>query len=323
MPSTSRLGLIQEQSTDLMSNYPAVEATNLGILDGSAIWNEGTLGTRPVASVLAAGTFYRSTDEGAIFVTDGSTWHTVGQLLSGTNAALPPASVSAGMFYKTTDASKLYVSDGNVWTTIASSSGSSIIDTDEFISSSSFVTMPTPDQVTNLVLPADGLIEIWFQAQWGCGTDSTAQAAIFINGNQLVFQANDAVSHATWPQACHYGPNQHSQLVPLSTCPFGLTTTGNSSSSHDPDVTTGQIFGCFIYPGGVAYGAEQNIGANNGQWSYCHNAASASGGYINGGACTVFAAAGTYTVSIRYKIGLGPLVFAQLRRLYVRVKPYS
>jgi hypothetical protein len=43
----------------------------------------------------------------------------------------------------------------------------------------------SPDQVTGVVLPTDGLIAVWFQAKWQTSVTIASSAAVFIGANQL------------------------------------------------------------------------------------------------------------------------------------------
>jgi hypothetical protein len=63
--------------------------------------------------------------------------------------------------------------------------GKSIIATEESRTNAAFGTLPTADQVQNLVLPSGGLFRITFQGMWKESVAGAARAAIFIGANQL------------------------------------------------------------------------------------------------------------------------------------------
>jgi hypothetical protein len=158
--------------------------------------------------------------------------------------------------------------------------GKSIIATTESRTNTAYGTMPTPDQVT-VALPTDGLIAVAYQATWQESVQSAANAAIFIGANQLRLANNAGGGPAV--QQASLGANTGGIDTPLSTTPIGLLGAG-LSTSYTGDVTTGQA-----------------VGANT-----------------NGGLCHVFAAAGTYTVGVRFKASSGS-VTAKNRHLWVWV----
>lgn len=138
-----------------------------------------------------------------------------------------------------------------------------------------------PDQVANVVLPGDGLIVVLFKALWKESVADAARAAIFVGANQLKTGPQSAGIGA--PTVQEAGP-QGSQLNTyhgLSSGAGGLGT--NSGGAVGDDVTTGQT---------VSLGASP------------------------GGPCYIFAAAGTYTVSVQFKASSGS-VTAKQRKLWV------
>lgn len=160
--------------------------------------------------------------------------------------------------------------------------GSSIVATLQNTTSATFTTLPTPDQVTGIVLPTPGLISVWYQATWSESVSSASQAAIFLNSNQLV---RAAVSGA--PVAVSTGNGGTSNNVSLVSSTIGLASFA-ASAGYAGDVSTGQVIG----------------------------------NSTSGGPCWIFAAAGTYTVSIQFKTSSGN-VNAQNRRLYVQALSFA
>lgn len=128
-----------------------------------------------------------------------------------------------------------------------------------------------PDEVPNLVLPSDGFIVVAFQALWASTVIPGSNAAIFLNSNQLKSAdgtSGGAPAVAETSFSVSTPVNTFAQLV--TRAQTGLS--GNTVASTDQtEVTTGQLWG----------GA---LGAT---------------GY--GGFAVIFAAAGTYTVSVQYK----------------------
>lgn len=155
--------------------------------------------------------------------------------------------------------------------------GKSIIATSESRTNVAYGTLTTPDQVTSVVLPTDGLLLIGYQARWQNSVSGNGRAAIFIGANQLkVAQASGAplVQEAQ-------GPSGTGADTPLSSTGQGLIGLGGAGGST-ADVTTGQLVSM-----------------------------STAGGF-----CVVFAAAGTYTVSVQFKSASGSVTVAD-RKLWV------
>lgn len=145
-------------------------------------------------------------------------------------------------------------------------------------------TMPTPDQVSGLVLPSPGLIQVWFQATWQESVAGAAFGAIFIGSNQL------KIAQTTTPVVQETAVADNGTINtprPIFTNTAGLSSGPTSSSVYTGDVTTGQLVG-------------------------------GSGG----GLTSIFAAAGTYTVSIQFKASSGNVVVAG-RKLWVQALSFA
>lgn len=164
--------------------------------------------------------------------------------------------------------------------------GSSIIATSQNTGSTTYTTLSTPDQVTGIVLPTPGLLEIWYQASWSETVNAAAHAAIFIGASQL------KIAGATVPvvQEATMAPGNASNAVPLATTGTGGLLSVAPPANYSGDVTTGQVIG--------------------------------SGLTASGGPVHVFAAAGTYTVSVQFKASSGT-VSASGRRLYVMALSFA
>jgi hypothetical protein len=167
----------------------------------------------------------------------------------------------------------------------------SIIAAAESRSTTSYGTLTTPDKVT-VTLPTDGLLKIMYQATWDPGG---GLAAIFIGANQLKYLPDNSGSGAPIVQEAGGGS------VPgaiLSTRPdAGGLLAIYPSVAYTGEVTTGQTFGVVT-------------------------TVPISGRISGSGPIYVFAAAGTYDVSVQFKAG-GSAMTVSKRKLWVSVEPYS
>lgn len=164
------------------------------------------------------------------------------------------------------------------------SAGKSIIATEESTTSLTYVTMTTPDEVSSVVLPTDGLIAVFFQAMIK-NTADTATAAIFLGSTQVKVADQSSAS----PIFAQAGGGSSGNYKSIVSSPLGLTAA-DGAPAYTGDVTTGQILG--VNP-------------------------------VSGGPCYIFAAAGTYTVSVRYKTGINSTsVTVKNRKLWVRALPF-
>lgn len=168
--------------------------------------------------------------------------------------------------------------------------GKSIVATSETRTSSSYGLLTTPDRVQNVVLPTDGHIEVAYHAQWSQSTAVAANAAIFIGATQL--QLGNASGGGTNPnQEAVTGTGTSNGIDHwLTTYELGLISDVSAGAAHPAaPVTTGMVVG--------------------------------SGGSGRGGIVRVFAAAGTYDVSVQFKTTSGTLTVKN-RKLWVRAIPF-
>lgn len=166
--------------------------------------------------------------------------------------------------------------------------GKSIIATSEARTSGSYGLLATPDRVQNVVVSTGSLLFILFSAMVSCDGVSGGRAAIFIGANQLktpVSSGAPAVDEAAFGNAA-------ADFDWLTSCSTGLTNgdaTGAATS-----VTTGMTV-AMTSPGSSHYGT----------------------------LCVVRGlAAGTYDVSVQYKIISGTTLSAKERELYVEARDY-
>jgi hypothetical protein len=124
-----------------------------------------------------------------------------------------------------------------------------------------------------LVLPTDGLLLVGYQATWQESNAGQARASLFIGATQAKVAAGGAAPGVQEAQISYSGGAVPPLDAPLATGTAGLTSgTPGPAGTYTGDVTTGQI----MYAGGSS-----------------------------GGPCVVFAAAGTYDISVQFKAGAG------------------
>lgn len=181
-------------------------------------------------------------------------------------------------------------------------SGKSIIATSEARTNVAYGTLTTPDSVANLVLPQDGLIGVLFQATWQESVQNAARAAICLGANPVQISAPGAPS----TPSARINSTTPNRDTPLFTTSAGLASAGNPALAYGADVTTGQIVG---YATASTSDALMRLGNSD------IPSAAASELFV-GGPCYIFAAAGTYTVSVQFQSSSGT-VTVKNRKLWV------
>jgi len=211
----------------------------------------------------------------------------VAKSLSGTASARPTASATlVNTVYRATDTGEYSICTGAAWTSLIPSRGAVNISASQSTTSATSVLLSTPDEVSGIVLPANGLLAVWYQATWSPTSGSTAEASLFLNGTAVDY-ANMGVGLS--PTAQYIADSSPGYTSPLTTCAAGLQTSVGSSN-YTGDVSTGQILG------------------TDG----------------TGGPCYIFAAAGTYTVSVQFlnSGSIGTTTVAN-RKLWVQAVPFA
>jgi hypothetical protein len=172
--------------------------------------------------------------------------------------------------------------------------GASIVATSESRTNVAYGTLPTPDQVT-VTLPTNGLLEIGYQATWQESVAGQARASIFIGANQLKL-ASTATTAPTVQEAFISGNAVGGTPILLASSTVGLASLngGTAAGPYTADVTTGQVLG-------------------GGQLG--------SGGFF-AGPVRVFAAAGTYAVSVQFRAFSGSVTVSN-RKMWVKAEGYS
>lgn len=173
------------------------------------------------------------------------------------------------------------------------------IATSESRTNTAYGLLTTPDRVQNVVVPALAQVEVSYQAiSQRSASAGDARVAIFIGSNQLQKSGNASngggVQEATMNTST---TNNTDQILASST---GGLFASDSIGGGAPvtAVTTGLVIGG---------GEKANLEATSGP-QY--------------GPCRLFVAAGTYDISIQYKVSSGS-VTAKERRLWVRVLPFA
>jgi hypothetical protein len=193
--------------------------------------------------------------------------------------------------------------------------GKTIIATEESSSSNAFTTLTTPDLVSNIVLPANGLLRVNYLA-YGKGTGTPTQdyrAAIFIRPSGGAWtQLKVNVEGQAAPQTEEARSTGGAQYQTVASCAVGLVTysTVPGGGADMTAVATGQVLGLLGLPSGLGNGATLYWGGSN---NVNLNAA------MLGGPCVIRGLpAGTYDVSVQWKAQVaGGVVWAKNRELYV------
>ena len=179
--------------------------------------------------------------------------------------------------------------------------GKSILTAEETVTTSAtFASAPTPDRVSGIVLPTDGLIFLACQSMWQYISGGAPRAAIFLGGTECKM----AYDGGTAPGIMEGQLGSSTAYVPLVSTGAGLISGNTGGSDYTGDLTTGQIIG--LGPNASAGGSFENpaLGA-------------ALPVMPVGGVCAIFAAAGSYDVGIRYKTAGAGSIKVKNRKLWV------
>jgi hypothetical protein len=167
-----------------------------------------------------------------------------------------------------------------------------IINTEESRTNVAFGTLTTADEIASVVLPENGLILVNYAALWKESVSGAARAALFLGENQVKIPKVAATSPAVqetnatgrnWTGTVADTVNTFRHLFSNEA---GLNSYPTTAAATN--VTTGQIAGALAEDGNAAHG-----------------------GFV-----ALFAAAGTYTVSVRFKASSGS-VTAKERKLWI------
>lgn len=195
-------------------------------------------------------------------------------------------------------------------------SAKSIIATEQSREATTFGTLATPDEVT-VTLPGSSLIAVAYQAVWKESVAEAARAALFIGANQLKIAS--AGGGGPFTQSAATGTSAANVLRSLAMTAGGLVSGPGTGVGED--VTTGQLIGLvsqaekslIMELGGGGTPAGIGAGASTGAGGGVITTA-----FVAAGVAYVFAAAGTYKVSVQFKASSGK-VTAKNRKLWVWV----
>jgi|GEM_PF-2745839 len=276
--------------------------------DIGVIFSQGSFATRPVSTAPSPGVegrIYYATDTGVIYYDYGTGWvdilnvpddsitaakiaadavgaseiaaNAVGASELADNAVDTAAIVNDAVTTAKADSAGILV-PGGISESGVVRRGKSIIATEESRTNAAYGMLPTQDRVASVVLPTDGLLRVGFQAIWKESITSAARVAIFLGSNQL----KSASGVAPVVQEASLGADP-SIFQAIGSHSGGLAgSSGSQAQVYGGDVTTGQVLGLSPF------------------------------GFV-----TLFAAAGTYDVSIRFKSSPLGTVTAKERKLWV------
>lgn len=188
--------------------------------------------------------------------------------------------------------------------------GKSIIATSESRTNVAYGLLTTPDRVSSIVMPTDGIICVAYVAQWQESVANAGRAAIFLGANQIKVPFTEGPSTGTIGlslQAARTGEAAGAINCALCSGPAGLASFKTNSATNDP-VTTGQVLGIAARPGSTDIHMEiETTGASF---------LDVTSGAPFGGPAYIYADAGTYDISIQYKSTSGS-VTVKNRKLWV------
>lgn len=159
-----------------------------------------------------------------------------------------------------------------------------VIATEQSRESTSFGTLSTADQIASVVLPENGLIFVAYQATAKSSVSGAGRAAIYLGENQLRGGYGSAWNPGTTTLAAQEATITTTEWVSLGSSQGGLVNA--VANGWASDYSTGQVVGSAADPSGLH------------------------------GPCCIFAAAGTYTISVRFRATSGSIT-AKNRKLWV------
>lgn len=208
-----------------------------------------------------------------------------------------------GTLYYATDKHEIlkYVHSAGAWVTLTGQAKKSVVNTEDTYNLTLFgEATPNPDRVSQVTMPTDGLMYIGAIGRYKCtvlGDDLSGlgcQIAIHINSNQLKVpdsgQAAPVAQSSVWNNFA-----ATNTYKPFGSYHGGIASIGGTVAQSD-DVTTGQILSIGTLGDGSKYVAP-------------------------GGFFIMFAAAGVYDISLRYKVSSGTITVKN-RKLWVWTKEF-
>lgn len=157
--------------------------------------------------------------------------------------------------------------------------GKSIVLGEEETASLTPALLATPDRVSGLVLPTDGLIFVAFQALWAFTGLGSALALLYVDGSPVKIPFVGGNGYLDQTTTRFANANDSGAYTPLSSHTIGLIS--GQAGAPSPALTDPPTTGLTV--------AAQVSNANG-------NAPGA------GGICAIWAAAGTHEVSVRWAV---------------------
>lgn len=169
--------------------------------------------------------------------------------------------------------------------------------TEQSTTSGSYTYLTTPDQVTGIVLPTDGLLFVAYHATWKMPAGTSGLASIHLGTDALKTAVYSSAAPGAGQTAANFTGGAAGYSV-VATQPSGLFAQTATATSYGGDVTTGQIVGAGRATAPVVSPTDET--------------------FVHGSVCgPIFAAAGTYTVGVKFlSDGVNPL-YVKNRKLWV------
>jgi hypothetical protein len=190
----------------------------------------------------------------------------------------------------------------------APESGKQDIATAETRASATYGLLTTPDRVQSITLPEDGLLAVGYDALFKSSDAFAGRAAIFIGANQLRTRTPGGTAVPITQAAATSGTAD--KYGHLASCPGGLAGFAAVTNDQPAPLSTGMTVGGWVRGLVASEVAVELAGTLFGK--------TVAGDLATfGGECLIFAAAGTYDVSVQFKATTGSVTVKD-RRLWVR-----
>ena len=241
---------------------------------------EGTLAARPAAGL--QGRVYFATDAEVYYCDTGKAWNVIGG----------KESVSA------TTLAQIIAEEAGINVGATKRRGHTNIATEQSVTSTTYTTLATPDAVT-VTLPSNGLILVWFQAMFKESVSKAGIASLFLSGTEVKnADLNEGAPLKAFGANAGSASGEVWKAIYSSTHGLGGANEEGGGLSYTGDVTTGQVVGGrTLVP--LTGGSPATLSMNEAS-----------------GMCSIFAAAGTYTVEVRVKSTSGSVTMKN-RKLWV------
>lgn len=167
--------------------------------------------------------------------------------------------------------------------------------------------MPTPDRVSSVVVPTNGLLWVIYRAAWKASAAAAGRAALFVGSQQVVTGGRGGQTGPEAEAAISYGLSNYR---PLLTCPAGVASLIDETAYTPSATSVPTSVGVALDPSGDSSGLSLEVGGED--------LGSATGSGVFGGIWIGRIDPGTYDVGVKYKASSGS-VTAKNRELLVWV----